>query len=85
MPKFLSEFPTIKNHSILFREENVRIPLQLSNTISLIPTRTPSQDEISLMGTPDIRVMHLTPDSPSWNPHNNSYENQEFWLTNLLV
>ena len=77
-PKFLSEFPTIKNHSILFREENVRIPLQLSNTISLIPTRTPSQDEISLIGTPDIRVMHLTPDSPSWNSHNNSYETQEY-------
>ena len=37
-PKFLSEQATEKNHSILFRKENVRMPLQLSNTISLIST-----------------------------------------------
>ena len=30
------------------------------------------------MGTPDIKVMYLTPDSPSWNPHNDTYEKQEF-------
>ena len=76
-PKFLSEFPTIKNHAILFREENIRIPLQLKNTISYIPTRVPTKDELLLMGTPDIKVMFLTPNSPSWNPHNETFESQE--------
>ena len=80
-PKFLSEAPDLKDHSIYFREEGIRIPLQLKNTISLIPTRIPAQDELKLMGTPDIKVMLLTPDSPNWNPHNNSYEQQEFDMT----
>ena len=80
-PKFLSEAPDEKDHSIYFREEGIRIPLQLRSTISLIPTRIPSQDELKLMGTPDIKVMLLTPDSPTWNPHNNSYQQQEFDMT----
>ena len=29
------------------------------------------------MGTPDIKVMFLTPNSPSWNPHNETFESQE--------
>ena len=30
------------------------------------------------MGTQDIMTLYLTPNAPSWNPHNNSYETQEF-------
>ena len=33
------------------------------------------------MGTPDIRVMFLTPNSPTCNSHNNSYQQQEFDMT----
>lgn len=76
-PKFLSEHPTIKNHSILFREENIRIPLQLSNTISYIATMVPVTDELNVMNTPDIKTLYLTPNSPSWNPHNDLFQSQE--------
>ena len=76
-PKFLSEHPSIMNHSILFREERIRISLQLSNTISYIPTRVPTTDEVNVMNTPDIKTLYLTPNSPSWNPHNDSFQSQE--------
>ena len=80
-PKFLSEHPTIKNHSIFFREEKIRIPLQLSNTVSYLPTRVPATDEMDVMDTPDIKTLYLTPNSPSWNPHNDSFQSQEYNMT----
>ena len=64
-PKFLSESPNKKDHSIYFRDESIRIPLQLKNTILFIPTRVPVQAKLDLMGSPDIQVMFLTPDFPS--------------------
>ena len=53
-PKFLSKYPTEQDHSLFFREEDVRIPLQLKNTISFFPSRLPSQAELQVMNTSDI-------------------------------
>ena len=53
-PKFLSKYPTEQDHSLFFREEDVRIPLQLKNTISFFPSRLPSQAEFQVMNTSDI-------------------------------
>ena len=50
-PKFLSPKPCLENHSIYFRSYNVRIPLSLNNTISYIPTRKPTHEEMNLMST----------------------------------
>ena len=35
-PKFLSEFPTIKNHAILFRDENIRMVLWYTVIVQLL-------------------------------------------------
>ena len=84
-PKFLSKYPTEHDHSLFFKDEDVRIPLELRNTISYIPSRVPTQDELQIMNTPDIKLLLLTPDSPSWNtswnPHNSSYTDQEKAMT----
>ena len=45
-PKFLSRNPSISNHSLFFRDLDLRIPLCLHNTISYLPTRLPTPDEI---------------------------------------
>ena len=80
-PKFLSKHPTEHDHSLFFKDEDVRIPLELRNTISYIPSRIPTQDELQVMNTPDIKLLLLTPDSPSWNPHNSNYTDQEKAMT----
>ena len=59
-PKFLSPNPTERNHSIFFRDENIRIALKLNGTISTIVTRSPTENEIELVGTIDT---HLTPNN----------------------
>ena len=76
-PKFLSKHPTIQDHSLFFKSEDIRIPLQLKNTISYFPTRLPSQSELQVYNTPDILTLSLSPESPNWNPHNSSYSTQE--------
>ena len=59
-PKFLSRKPNIKNHAIFFREEDIVIPLHLENTISGIPMRVPTSDELSLIRAKYIRLFLLT-------------------------
>ena len=76
-PKFLSKHPTIQDHSLFFKSEDIRILLQLKNTISYFPTRLPSQSELQVYNTPDILTLSLSPESPNWNPHNSSYSTQE--------
>ena len=81
-PKFLSRSPSIKDHSVYARDLDLRIPLQLKNNISYITTRTPVQDELDAMETSDITTLHLTPEAPSWNPHNPIYQEQEESMMN---
>ncbi len=61
------------NHAIFFREEDIVIPMHLENTISGIPTRIPTYQELALIGTVDIKVLFLTPDSSRWEPHTRIY------------
>ena len=39
-PKFLSNKPTVNNHSIFFPDRNLRLPLTLDGVISCLPCRT---------------------------------------------
>lgn len=51
-PKFLSERPTEKSHAVCFSDESLVIPLQLKDTMSYIPTRSPSANELN----GDVRI-----------------------------
>jgi len=72
-PKFLAEAPSENNHSIFFPELNFRIPLSIDRTISYIPTRCPTDQEMC-----DIKeYVDLTPDTDDWNPDDPSFASQE--------
>ena len=81
-PKFMCRSPSVKNHAICFKadkwnEVELQIPLQLYGTISYFPSRIPSQDELK-----DCASYDLTPNSPTWNPHEESYASQEHRMLN---
>jgi hypothetical protein len=76
-PKFLSANPDITDHSIYFPDENLRLPLYLRGIISYLPTRAPDDDDM-------YKHLHynLTPPTSNWDPHTDSYANQEASMTN---
>ena len=71
-PKFMSTNPSLSDHSIYFPEDNLRLPLQLRGIVSYIPTRAPDEDDM-------YRHLHyhLSPQRPTWDPHDPSFANQE--------
>ena len=71
-PKFMSNNPSIENHSIYFPEDNIRLPLQLRGIVSYLPTRAPDEDDMY-----KHLHYHLSPQRPTWDPHNTSYSSQE--------
>ena len=71
--KFMAKSPTIEHHSIYFPEDKLRIPLSLNGIISYIPVRTPTSQELE----EPIDMLELTPNIPSWDPHNLIYSKQE--------
>ena len=76
-PKFLSKNPKITDHSIYCAENNIRIPFQLDGIISIIPTRKPTHEELNTLDQ-----LELTPMTDAWNPHNDTYGEQEYLMTN---
>ena len=44
-PKFMTRNPTTKHHSVYFKENNIRLPLEIKGIVSFLPTRKPSQEE----------------------------------------
>ena len=64
--------PTEDHHCIRFPDRKLRIPLQLHGIFSYFPHRTPVIDEIS-----NLKVLFLTPDATSWDPHSTHYANDE--------
>ena len=76
-PKFMCRNPTVRNHAIYFKgdkwdQAELQIPLQLYGTISYFASRIPSRSELE-----DCPSYDLTPNSPTWNPHEESYASQE--------
>lgn len=71
-PKFLALKPSIKNHSIYFPSEKLRLPLFLNGTTSYLPTRMPTKEECL-----ELDVLELTPQTDNWDPHSTSYQEQE--------
>ena len=66
-PKIQVMDPTEKDHSIYFKETDLRIPLSLWGTFSYFPSTKPMSDEVQ--ASDDIYLM--TP--ATFNPHDSSY------------
>ena len=64
--------PTEEHHSLLFKEDELRIPLRLSGIFSYFHHRHPEIKEIE-----HLQVLFLTPDSASWDPHSSHYASDE--------
>ena len=71
-PKSLAENPTEEHHSIYVPTEDLRIHLLLDGTISYIPSRRPTAEEIG-----NNEHIDLTPDTNDWDPRDSSYAVQE--------
>ena len=78
-PKFLAKNPTVAHHSIYFPEEEIRIPLNLDRTISYIPVRMPTNQELEN----PTKVLEITPVIDTWDPHSLSYQEQEEAMTDF--
>ena len=71
-PKIQVENPQEEDHSIYFREENLRIPLKLHGIFSYFPSSKPSEELLNECE----RVLLLTPDGP-WDPNTDVYSRNE--------
>ena len=67
VPKIQVDDPDVSDHSIYFKEGNLRIPLSLNGIFSYFPTSRPTAKMME--ESEDIYL--ITP--PSWDPHNPNY------------
>ena len=68
-PKFLAKNPNIKNHSVYFRQHDLRLPLQIHAIILYLPVRASNETELL-----EIEIeLEITPNVPNWNPHDQAY------------
>ena len=75
-PKFLApKGASDEHHSIYFPKHGLRIPFLLHGTISYIPTRLPTAEELEQEALP------LTLDIDNWDPHSDDYDQQEALMT----
>ena len=66
-----------KSHSLIIQEEEIelQIPLILDGIFSYLPTKSLTPEEIN--NTNNVKAIFLTPDSTSWDPYENAYEEEE--------
>ena len=64
--------PTVNDHSLFFPGADVGIPLSLMGIYSYFPSRTPTRTELE-----ECRVLLMTPEGSSWNPHSDVYTRNE--------
>lgn len=68
--------PSISDHSIYFKDHDLRIPLALWGIFSYFPTRKPTEQDME-----DCELILLSPDGPEWNPHSDVFAcNEEKFL-----
>jgi len=72
--KFLALKPTVETYSLYFPTEDLHFPFQIEGIISYLLTRKPDNDEIDKYRG---AYLLLTPNLSTWNPHSNSYRDQE--------
>ena len=71
-PKIHVKNPTVNDHSLFFPGADVGIPLSLMGIYSYFPSRTPTRTELE-----ECRVLLMTPEGSSWNPHSDVYTRNE--------
>ena len=76
VPKIHTSTPTKYDHSIIFDDANLNIPLHLNGIFSYFLTRKPTLDEIKFSDK-----AFITPDTPSWDPYSTHYQENESALT----
>ena len=83
VPKIHVPHAEAKDHSIYFKEVDLRIPLSLWGIFSYFTSRKPSEKELE-----ECDKIFFTPDGPEWNPHCDSYarneENHLDWQGNII-
>ena len=67
-PKIHVNEPEVSDHSIYFKEEDVRIPLALHGIFSYFLSSTPTSDELKS----NDNVLYMTPEG-FWDPHQDEY------------
>ena len=76
-PKFLIDNPSDHEHSIVIPredEDDYSIPLSLHGVTSYFPTRKPTMAE---WDDAKSHCIELTYDTPEWEPHSNTFHDQE--------
>ena len=68
-PKFMTRNPTTKHHSIYFKENDIKLQLEIKGIVSFLPTSKPSQNEYLNITT----RLELTPPFTERDPNNPSY------------
>ncbi|KAL7538844.1 hypothetical protein ACHAXR_009411 [Thalassiosira sp. AJA248-18] len=66
---------TRESHSIISRRDNIRIPLRLKGVFSYFASRKLTSDELE--NCEEMETLCLTPNSRRWNPHCDSYANND--------
>jgi hypothetical protein len=78
-PKFLSEDPTDRTHSIeisITDDDSLIIPLSLDGVTSYFPTFKPTVEQYEAADEGDD-LLELTYATPEWDPHDADYARQE--------
>ena len=84
VPKIHMQDPTVEDHSMIFPDSKLRIPLMLWGIFSYFSSRAPTEDEWQ-----ECEHVFLTPDGPNWDPHSDVYarneENMLDWEGNMVA
>jgi hypothetical protein len=75
-PRILDTAVNDNSHSILFPNEDLKIPLQLNGIVSYFKSRRPTKEEFD-----QCIHIELTSPEPEWNPHNGAYSRGEDEMT----
>jgi hypothetical protein len=76
IPKMQVQDPSVEDHSIFFPNDDVRIPLQLIDTISYFSSRKPNHDELTLAQDTNT-LLEMNVNERAWDPHDDIYARME--------
>ena len=77
VPKIHCPDPSTDDHCLIFKDSDLRIPLQLTGVFSYFHSRMPHTDELH-----NCNKLFITPDASDWNPHCSSFAKNERAMTN---
>jgi hypothetical protein len=84
VPKIQVDDPTEQDHAIIFKRQELLIPLGLVGIFSYFVSRAPTEKQV--LESDDVFL--LTPDAENWNPHSDAYarneENMVDWEGNMV-